>query len=155
MKYRKVRIAFSVLCGIFCLLLVAMWMRSYSKNDDLRGMVGQRVFNVQSLRGELGIGLWAWQFRPIQWRVSSETVDESFERLWPPVKDKRPLSIIGIRWQKFPNDMTMFVIQFWALALVSAAIAATPWIFWRFRLRTLLIGMTLVAVVLGVAVATS
>jgi hypothetical protein len=32
---------------------------------------------------------------------------------------------------------------------ILAAIAAVPWIRWRFRLRTLLIATTLVAVVLG------
>ena len=28
MKYRKLRIAFSAVCGIVCLLLIALWVRN-------------------------------------------------------------------------------------------------------------------------------
>jgi hypothetical protein len=30
MKYRKLRIAWSVACGILLLLLISLWVRSYS-----------------------------------------------------------------------------------------------------------------------------
>jgi hypothetical protein len=33
MKYRKLRIAFSAGCGMLCLLLIALWVRSYSHAD--------------------------------------------------------------------------------------------------------------------------
>ena len=36
------------------------------------------------------------------------------------------------------------------VVLLMAALAAVPWLRWRFSLRTLLIAMTLVAVVLGI-----
>jgi hypothetical protein len=29
MKFRKLRIAFSAVCGVFCLLLIVLWVRSY------------------------------------------------------------------------------------------------------------------------------
>jgi hypothetical protein len=35
MKYRKLRIAWSVGCGIVCLLLIALWVRSYWWSDEL------------------------------------------------------------------------------------------------------------------------
>ena len=40
----------------------------------------------------------------------------------------------------------------WLPALLFAAVAAIPWLRWRFSLRTLLIATTLVAVVLGLIV---
>ena len=33
MKYRKLRIAWSVACAVVCLLLLAFWVRSYSWVD--------------------------------------------------------------------------------------------------------------------------
>jgi hypothetical protein len=41
---------------------------------------------------------------------------------------------------------------YWLASMVSIAFAAGPWFHWRFSLRTLLIGMTLLAVVLGAIV---
>jgi hypothetical protein len=48
-----------------------------------------------------------------------------------------------------------FIAPYWFLILLTAAIAAAPWLRWpkRFSLRTLLIATTLVAVVLGLIVA--
>jgi hypothetical protein len=34
-RFRKLRIAFSITCGIACLLLIGLWVRSYSHADDL------------------------------------------------------------------------------------------------------------------------
>ena len=47
------------------------------------------------------------------------------------------------------RPMTMPI---WGAVLLAAALAAAPWLRWRFSLRTLLIVTTLVAVVLGLAV---
>ena len=49
------------------------------------------------------------------------------------------------------------VAPFWLTIILFAALAAAPWIPWsrRFSLRTLLIAMTLVAVGLGLFVASS
>jgi hypothetical protein len=45
-------------------------------------------------------------------------------------------------------------VPYWFIVLVTAAFSVAPWIQWskRFSLRTLLIAMTLVAVVLGLVV---
>jgi hypothetical protein len=34
MRFRKLRIALSVACGIACVLLIVLWVRSYSKVDS-------------------------------------------------------------------------------------------------------------------------
>jgi hypothetical protein len=46
------------------------------------------------------------------------------------------------------GDGIEFVIPYWLPAMLAATLAAVPWITWKFRLRTLLIVMTLVAVLL-------
>ena len=50
------------------------------------------------------------------------------------------------------------VISHWSAVLLSGVLAVVPWIprlSWRFSLRTLLIAMTLIAVVLGAIVYTA
>jgi hypothetical protein len=44
-------------------------------------------------------------------------------------------------------------VPYWLLLLLATTITATPWIKWRFSLRTLLIVTTLVAVTLAIVVA--
>lgn len=149
---RKLRIAASVFFAVVAVALVVLWVRSYYKKDDARCVIAKSVVNVQSLRGELGIGVWAWKFKPFPANVSSQSVDDSMERLWPPMTDRPPLSFLGIRREAFGPDMTLFAVKFWTLVLLSAGLFAFTWIGQlkkRFSLRTLLIVMTLVAVVLG------
>ena len=35
MRFRKLRIAWSVVCGVTCVLLIGLWVRSYWKMDIL------------------------------------------------------------------------------------------------------------------------
>ncbi len=39
MRYRKLRIVSSVVCAIACVLLIALWVRSYWRSDDLHGPI--------------------------------------------------------------------------------------------------------------------
>lgn len=154
MSYRRPRIAISVFFGLVAIAFALLWVRSFWHRDDFRCMIGSSVFNMQSLRGEIGIGSWAWRFKPIEWKVSSMPVD-SPDRLWPPVKDQLPLSAIGMRWARMGPDMTLISIRSLVVslfALLLAALPSIPWFRTRYSLRTLLIATTLVAVVLGFAV---
>jgi hypothetical protein len=45
-----------------------------------------------------------------------------------------------------------FAAPFWFLVPLSAAVAVSPWVRWRFGLRTLLIAMAIFAVALGLGV---
>jgi hypothetical protein len=72
-----------------------------------------------------------------------------------------PKSVILFRPQfnspsyRVQNGSTNYeiTVPYWLLVLMSATPAIAPWVHWRFTLRTLLIAMTLVAVVLGLIVA--
>ena len=54
MKYRKLRIAFSATCGIACVLLVVLWVRSYWWVDDFRSPSPNIA--IKSLPGRLEVG---------------------------------------------------------------------------------------------------
>jgi hypothetical protein len=53
MRYRKLRIAFSAVCGVFCLLLVALWLSSYQQSDSYAFTV--LGYGVMPLNGSLVI----------------------------------------------------------------------------------------------------
>jgi hypothetical protein len=55
----------------------------------------------------------------------------------------------GFEWSNWKH----FVMPYWFLVALSAALAATPWLRPRFSLHTLLIATALVAMLLGVIVA--
>ncbi len=50
-KYRKLRIAFSATCGIICLLLIALWVRSYYRVDSLEVMPDSGMFSIRTAHG--------------------------------------------------------------------------------------------------------
>jgi hypothetical protein len=54
MKYRKLRIAISPVCGVVCLLLVALWIRSYFWQDGAIGPItGSKTLVLGSYLGRL------------------------------------------------------------------------------------------------------
>src|SRR3954447_9768164 len=57
LKYRKLRIAWSVFWGLTCVLLVVLWVRSYWCEDVLGWVQGsaRNVLAVRSMYGTIGI----------------------------------------------------------------------------------------------------
>jgi hypothetical protein len=58
MRFRKLRIAWSVCCAIACVLLIALWERSYSWSDGLRWEHGaaRDVIIIKSETGVIVLG---------------------------------------------------------------------------------------------------
>jgi hypothetical protein len=140
MKFRKLRIAWSVFWGLACLLLIVLWVRSYYCHDalwhvDLKGVgVG-----TASVAGTAYVSLGQFRFADASpgWHYTREAV--------------------SFKYQVFKLDMsdptyTELSIPFWLPILASLTTSIAPWCRSRFSLRTLLIATTLVAVVLGLAV---
>ncbi len=141
MRFRKLRIAFSVTCGIACVLLVVLWVRSYREVDIVFPSTEYRVV-VKSEQGKMIFGLtedsWTLPF----WYGCvglHSSVGILHERSW----DIETSPLIG--------DRRLYV-PIWFIASMAGIIAFLPWLHWRFSLRTLLIATTLVAVLLGVIV---
>jgi hypothetical protein len=74
MRFRKLRIAWSVLCAIACVLLIALWLWSYWRKDTLhRQREGMYYISLVSVDGRLiltsnannlGGPFWAFRSEP-------------------------------------------------------------------------------------------
>ena len=149
MKYRKLRIAFSAVCGVLCLLLIALWVRSHWRFDCIYHLYKNRMSDGMSLTLASNAGIILIPIRPANeadlflydhegWKLRSREADpETFNVQWKPAPDKP--------W---------VVIPYWFPVLLCSTLAAAPWIhrFRRFSLRTLLLAVTLTAVILGAIV---
>jgi hypothetical protein len=144
--FRYLRIAFSATCLIACVLFIVLWVRSYWWCDDIVGPVGTtQSFCIWSDVGQVGFSLVDHRLKSLAdggpWVFASE---------W--TGNLPPRSRIDIPFLPSWATEHDVVIRDWCLVLLMGASVAAPWCHWRFSLRTLLIAMTLVAVVLGLVV---
>jgi hypothetical protein len=159
MRFRKLRIAWSVGCGIACVLLICLWVRSYwwldiiTKNSPGFGWFtetgsceGRIDFFLCEPKRETSFSTWSVL------SVSEIKENEALiaknggEEITPGQRWYFNFRLVGGGYWGFEADTPHAV-----LVLASATLAGIPWIR-RFSLRTLLIATTLVAVVLGVGV---
>ena len=138
LKY--LRIAVTTLALTACVLLIVLWVRSYFYSDFVllqshsmewvaSSQFGNVFFNVND--GDPSAPRWTY--------FSLAAGPRGLKRLPP-----------GFNF-KYGSGSVYGYVPHWFLVLLSATLAALPWIKWRFSLRTMLIGMTLIAVVLGIA----
>jgi hypothetical protein len=141
MRFRKLRIAWSVLCGIACVLLILLWVRSYRVIDSVSWTTSTRI----GVGSEIGIIIvsrsksTAINARTFQWHTITDFMG-AFPRTWSFDSSRDGFRIT------FPHRLPI---------AITGILAVAPWIpqlRLRFSLRTLLIATTLVAVVLGLAV---
>jgi hypothetical protein len=135
-KFRKVRIAFSAMCGIVCLFLIVMWVRSYGSVDALTIPCG----NSRS------IFIWS---HPGIITIKSHP----FHATWDARVMPRTAWPISGEWSWYWYEGTALVrFPYWLPVLLSVTAAPIAWLGCRFSLRTLLIATTLVAALLGAIV---
>ena len=132
---RYLRIAWTVFCGIACVLLIVLWVRSYQKS----GLFVISRHAVVLTSGEIRIDRrWTSYTAPSgSWRTKP---GDDISSLWATKEKTFDLVTGGIS------------VPFWLVTILVLALAALPWLSWRFSLRTLLLAMTLVAVSLVVIV---
>ena len=153
MRFRKLRIAWSVTWGLVALLLVVLWVRSRTRLEYFHGpLVGGQFLVGNSVGGEMSFGVGTFVDAG-RWNWNSEPVSEPYTRL--AVSDMTgeggPLGF-GISMNV---NQLIVAMPHWFPFLVSTMLTALPWIAhprWRFSLRTMLIATTLVALVLGAIV---
>ena len=156
MRFRKLRIAWSVGCGIATVLLVVLWVRSYSHSDLLRKASSSGGMLLNSWKGRLTF--WSWRNDRSSWlnpQARPEPVAENLDDLI-----RSGASTTGFRHllgfgRVHPSGSTIVFAPYWFPAIFAVVLASIPWLPWsrRFSLRTLLIATTMVAVVLGLIVA--
>jgi hypothetical protein len=149
MRFRKLRIAWSVGCGILCVLLCALWMRSYWIDDRLVGPVfGADVLTIESVYGRTDLFYLGPVVRgPTSWtHVAGDA--ETMVELAP----SWSMSVTAFHFEW--SEERFVVFPHWFLIAFIAILSGLPWIRRsnRFTLRTLLIAITAIAVVLGLVV---
>ena len=141
-SFRKLRIAWSVPWGVACLLMIALWVRSYSYVDDLVVTVtNAHQIELQSVPGRC-IGFIAdAQSRPIGSFVRYRSTT--------PQGAEHAMLQNGVLGGEIAMN-TVWVAH-GIVAAILAMLCVAPWArYLRFSLRTLLIATALVAVALGV-----
>jgi len=137
MRYRKLRIAWSVMFGIACVLLIALWVRSYWLYDWLYLVEGQ---GLMSMRGNVHTYCTSNQILPL-WTVSTTPLT---------LTGPHTHTFLGIGYSPgYSYVLPLVTFPDWLPIVLFGGIAVAPWLPYRFSLRTLLIATTLVAVVLG------
>jgi hypothetical protein len=142
MKYRKLRIAWSVAWGVLCLLLIVLWVRSFTWADQY----GVRISSIYHLMANSQLGGVSFYFDNSPSVINTTRLVDS---LYPEGLKPQMLGRVYFIHRQIGGGA-----PYWLLALASAITATIPWKpwNWRFSLRTLLIGMTVVALILGMVV---
>jgi len=144
-KFRNLRIAWSVAWTLACALLIALWVRSYSWFD----------MSTSTSRHALSVtDGWLFWDTPIAAVLKPKPAAPR-----PPVVKEHfgfvslSLSVATVQpIDRFALMRRGKALPFWVPVLLAGTLAAVVWRHWKFSLRTLLIVTTLVALVLGLAV---
>jgi hypothetical protein len=146
---RYLRIAFSAVCGIICLLLIVLWVRSYWWMEKVL-WVYQSPKAIRIFWGAGQVQVETASDNPIEITSSAlgtfDWREPTFSSVAPPDATSKSLDHMLHKLDTGKAVPICFPV------LATATLAALPWLRWRFSLRTLLIAMTLVAVVLGLIV---
>jgi hypothetical protein len=153
MKYRKLRIAWSVAWGALCLLVVAMWVRSFTYSEGAGiALADNCVAWVFTVRGRVLIVV-RREDRQIATPVNpsggwSELV---YPESVPRIERNTGPHVLGFGIVVFGPGIYRLRFPYWFLTSLTVALVVLPWVsrYWQFSLRTLLIGMTLAGVGLG------
>jgi hypothetical protein len=143
MKYRKLRIAWSVAWGVVCVVVVAQWVQSYYIFIQWAGKrSGTSLFMASSAFGRLSFGYHRDAGQDNVWLINYFRTNNLPAGLH---RSRQIPSQLGITWQ--PGHAGVHAPHGFAVIL-AGILAAAPAFSWsrRFSLRTMLIGMTLLAV---------
>jgi hypothetical protein len=145
MRFRKLRIAFSATCSVACVLLIALWVRSYRGGDSISLYESNpRGVSLSSTKGRIEL-LTDNDINANPYGWAGFVIDGD--------RDRRSASkVFGGFEARHTSRFDSLSIPHWFAVALAATLAATPWLYWRFSLRTLLFATTLVAVVLGLIV---
>jgi hypothetical protein len=147
MRYRKLRIAWSVFWGLAAVFLIVLCVRSYFIRDTAWLPTSKISVEMNSLCGRVVLVfpvdayMLGNQFKTFHAKINRGDTSRFQNSI---------LRIVVIR----QLNLTEIGIPFWCLILACVALVAAPWLQYqrKFSLRTLVIFTTLVAVGLGLMV---
>jgi hypothetical protein len=144
---RKLRIAVSVFFALVAVALCVLWVRSYWWWDVVVFNRQQNAIDGTSAFGSVGIGI-------VPKQLPADTGFFAYEANAPFRKEFYETSTLGFQLQHFAPGQGRIIVPIWLPIACFLALSAATWLRWssRFSLRTMLIAMTLIAVVLGLGV---
>ena len=146
MRFRKLRIAWSVFLSMACVLLIVLWVRGYWWIDVINWQrTEQKSISLSSYGGR--IQLYEKYFRNYIPSPGEERAVQYYS-LQPDLAESASW------WFGFHQTTVTRTteVPIWFILGIAATIALLPWIHWRFTLRTLLLAISAVAGVLGLVV---
>jgi hypothetical protein len=135
---RGLRLAFTSVFGMFCVLCTALWLRSYWRWDT--------IFRAEANYQGTTLGS---NFGTVYLHNAKSPFAES--QGWTHKSDKALRTPVKLRWRSL-GDVTVVIVPSWMPVAITAALAAAPWMKPRFKLRTFLLAFTIVAVVVALTV---
>jgi hypothetical protein len=161
-RFRKLRIACSVVCGIVCVLLIVLWWQSRTEIKGFTShLISHRFTTGLSLLGEVGVAHGAdLQERAETPRGKLNEFSKEFPGQgeysyinrgpYPGLTGKMPPFKARLHWYR-RGDKWYVGAPHWLLVLCIATIGFVPWMrpSRGYSLRSLLIAVTVVAALLG------
>jgi hypothetical protein len=140
MRFRMLRIAWSVGCGIAAVLLIALWMRGYYRTDKFHRVQAKTWTGVESSMGTV-------QF----WCMDESNRNYFTDHTW---RHEVSMPVTYPPNYAFMRTEQGYLIRSstWLVAIAVGAMTVVPWV-GRFSVRNLLMATAVAACVLGVAVA--
>src|SRR5689334_16412257 len=141
MRFRKLRIVWSVVWSVAAVLLIVLWVRSYSHRTTSEILVTPSFrYYLHSFQGTVAIEK---DFREF---IGAEVMFIREESDYLPFVTGAGLKII--RGWNGTNSINAVCVSYWLLLVANVIVAGASWVAWskRFALRTLLIATTLVAI---------
>src|SRR5690349_13714393 len=121
LRFRNLRIGWSIIWGLACVLLIVLWVRSYWRFDQIVWN-NARTFAASSHRGKLSIQTYnGSMFLPPGWfRVSFS--NSAFDS-----DDFEPTTLLGFAWQTRDGWSTV-VLPIWFVLLLAGGVGVTAWL---------------------------
>jgi hypothetical protein len=136
------RVAFSVAWGTLCLLAIVFWARSYWYEDyGMLAFLPAEHVQVYSTSGPVFV---SFEHKPARqwadWSSTRTTIAPATDDI-----DRVP----WLRLAFWPTFARLYLAH-WFLAVVAGGLALAPWYQHKFSLRTLMLAVTVLALIAGV-----
>jgi hypothetical protein len=153
MRFRTLRTVWSMMCGVACLLLIALWVRSYWWCDIVNYRPSTTTaFRLLSDEGQVS---YLDDSEPLLVLGDPPPIGWSRQKRWYAGYRSEVADVPRFKkvFRGFARKGTFGnQVPDWFLLVVLAGLSAVPWLghrLGRFSLRTLLIVTTLIALALG------
>jgi hypothetical protein len=142
MKYRKLRIAWSVMWGIAAALLIALWVRSHWTADRLCYPAPLKDFQGSSMLGVITLDFTQKTPTPFPVLWQPQVMSPDFVRV-----NSDFMCTWFLTLGSYGNYQATF--PHWFAAALCPIVSSACWIRWRFTTRNMLIATAGFSVILG------